>query len=349
MSERYVPIGWSRTKLIYDAVLIFAVCAFLFGFFSMARRAGLATTPTDEGSLPIRAFGSCAFLLLTLALSIGPLTRLDKRFLPLLYNRRHIGIVTFAVAAAHVFTVFDWYLAFSPINPWLGLFVSDAMFQRLDNFPFVPFGALAFLILSVLAATSHDFWLKFLGPGLWKGMHMSLYAAYGLIVAHLSFGALQGKQNLDLSVLVIGSAATLLSLHLAAALKHARVLRHHEKRDLEAGWIRVALESQVLDGRAQIIALPGSEAIAVFRDKDVITAISHRCAHQNGPLGEGRIINGHVVCPWHGHEFHLTTGCAPAPFTDRVPVYPVRIEAGMIYVKPTPVHNSRDRAAEIEP
>jgi hypothetical protein len=51
--------------------------------------------------LRIRATGTCAFLLLSLVLSIGPLTRLDGRFLPLLTNRRHFGALTFLVALAH--------------------------------------------------------------------------------------------------------------------------------------------------------------------------------------------------------------------------------------------------------
>ena len=44
------------------------------------------------------AFGSCAFVMLTVILSIGPLARLDRRFLPLLYNRRHFGVLTFVIA-----------------------------------------------------------------------------------------------------------------------------------------------------------------------------------------------------------------------------------------------------------
>jgi hypothetical protein len=39
--------------------------------------------------------------MLTIVLSIGPLARLDRRFLPLLYNRRHFGVLTFLVALAH--------------------------------------------------------------------------------------------------------------------------------------------------------------------------------------------------------------------------------------------------------
>ena len=39
--------------------------------------------------------------MLTIILSIGPLARLDRRFLPLLYNRRHFGVLTFFVALLH--------------------------------------------------------------------------------------------------------------------------------------------------------------------------------------------------------------------------------------------------------
>ena len=43
----------------------------------------------------IRAFGTCAFFMLTVILSIGPLARLDPWFRKLLFNRRHFGVLTF--------------------------------------------------------------------------------------------------------------------------------------------------------------------------------------------------------------------------------------------------------------
>jgi hypothetical protein len=49
----------------------------------------------------IRAFGTAAFFLLHIILSIGPLCRLHPRFLPLLYNRRHLGVSMFLLALAH--------------------------------------------------------------------------------------------------------------------------------------------------------------------------------------------------------------------------------------------------------
>jgi len=333
MSVSYRPISWTRSKIVYDAILVAAVAAFLLGFNHMAGRAGLATTPTDQGSLPIRAFGLCALLLLNVVLALGPLARLDARFLPLLYNRRHFGIVTFAVAAAHVFATFDWYFAFSPVDPWVALFVTDAAFGQPRNFPFVPLGLAAFFILAMLAATSHDFWLKFLGPGLWKSLHMGVYAAYALVVAHVAFGALQSAQGPALPVLIVVGAVVLIGLHLAAALRDLQRARGGARPSAVDSWLRAGLAKDIPDSRALVVRSEAGEEIAIFNDGGSFSAIGHRCAHQNGPLGEGRIIDGRVICPWHGYEYNLRDGCAPAPFTERVPTYPLRVENGVVFVR----------------
>jgi nitrite reductase/ring-hydroxylating ferredoxin subunit/DMSO/TMAO reductase YedYZ heme-binding membrane subunit len=344
MSVRYLPVSWTRSKLVYDAVLVAAVVVFLIGFDQMAERAGLATAPTDEGSLPIRAFGLCALLLLNVALALGPLARLDTRFLPLLYNRRHLGVVTFAVAAAHVFATFDWYLAFSPVDPWVALLASDAAFGQPRNFPFVPFGLAAFLILGLLAATSHDFWLKFLGPGLWKSLHMGVYAAYTLVVAHVAFGALQSAQSWALPLVLVGGAAALIALHVAAALRERSIAQGAGRTVAPDGWVRAGDAKDIPDGRALVVRIAGGDEVAIFNDGGQFSAIGHRCAHQNGPLGEGRVIDGRVVCPWHGYEYDLRDGCAPAPFTERVPTYPLRVENGVVFV-----HGLADPAPRREP
>ena len=72
----------------------------------------------------------------------------------------------------------------------------------------------------------------------------------------------------------------------------------------------------------------------MFRDGTQIGALTNVCAHQNGPIGEGRIINGCVTCPWHGYEYRLEDGCAPPPFTEKLATYRVRLRDGIIEVDP---------------
>ena len=76
--------------------------------------------------------------------------------------------------------------------------------------------------------------------------------------------------------------------------------------------------------------------MAIFRYDGKISAISNVCQHQNGPLGEGRIIDGCVTCPWHGYQYQPDSGAAPAPFTEKIPTFRVRVVNGTVFVHPQP-------------
>ncbi|MEA2634783.1 MAG: hypothetical protein QOH92_1550, partial [Chloroflexota bacterium] len=103
------------------------------------------------------------------------------------------------------------------------------------------------------------------------------------------------------------------------------------------GWLRVGAPQSIPDKGARIVAAPGGERIAVFRDGTRVGALSNLCAHQNGPIGEGRIIDGCVTCPWHGFQYRLEDGCAPPPFTEKLATYRVRLRAGEVEVDPRPL------------
>ena len=72
----------------------------------------------------------------------------------------------------------------------------------------------------------------------------------------------------------------------------------------------------------------------MFRHDGKLSAISNACAHQNGPLGEGKIIRCLVTCPWHGFQYDVTNGQSPAPFTEKVPTYNLRLRNGRVEVDP---------------
>src|SRR5208283_152029 len=95
---------------------------------------------------------------------IGPLCRLDPRFLPLLYNRRHLGVSTFLLGLCHgAFSLFQFH-ALGDADPLVSLFTANRNFTRLADFPFQPLGFVPLIILFLMAATSHDFWLRNLTP-----------------------------------------------------------------------------------------------------------------------------------------------------------------------------------------
>jgi len=332
MSARYTPVGWTPAKRRYDLVLAAAILSFLVLF----QRLGSGGNPAlDDQSLAIKAQGCLAFVLLTVALAIGPLARLAPRFLPLLYNRRHLGVATFAVALGHALEVLGWHFAYSATPPLVAALSSDPLRPAASLLPFVLPGIVALSILFLLAATSHDFWLSFLGPPLWKALHLSIYLAYALVVVHVAFGQLQSATNPGLAVVVAVSALGLVALHLLAA--RAELRRERGRMARSAGqWLVAGPAGAIEEGRAIVLRPPLAEPIAVFRHKNALSAVGHLCAHQNGPLGEGRVVDGCITCPWHGFQYRLEDGCAPPPYTERIPVHRLRIEGGIVMVDPAP-------------
>ncbi len=326
MSVKYVPVSWTTSKKLYDAGLIAGIALYLLAFSHFAIGA------VDDQALRIRALGSCAFLLLSLVLAIGPLARLDRRFLPLLYNRRHFGVITCTIAAGHALAVLGWYFAFSPLGPYDAMLVADIGSGHLRGVPFIPFGIAALLILLVLAVTSHDFWLSFLTPKLWKALHLGVYAAYGLVVLHVAFGALQAQRAFEIEVTVC--ALGLVALHLWTGFREGRKPRMAAAAP--SGLVHACKLGDIAEGRAIVVRLTDADPVAIFRHEGRLSAVSHLCAHQNGPLGEGRVIDGCITCPWHGFQYRLEDGRAPPPFTERIATYRLHLTGDDVMLDPSP-------------
>ena len=335
MSVGFRAVQWNRDKLVYDGILLAAVIVYSIVFAVITWRLFPPKNAPDAIDIGIRTTGTCAFLMLTSILSIGPLARLNPRFLPLLYNRRHFGVLTFVIAALHVGLLLSWYLVQGDL-PNLGRELTTWQdYGKFIGFPFKTLGLFAFLILFIMAATSHDFWLVFLTPRVWKAIHIALYVGYALVVMHVALGSMQDKaQSPFIPLLLAGGAGIVTALHLIAG-------RRERKADAASavssdGWIVVGPPLSIPDKAARIVVAPGGERIAVFRDGDMIGALTNLCAHQQGPLGEGRIIDGCVTCPWHGYQYQLADGCAPAPFTEKLATYRVRLNRGVVEVDPQP-------------
>src|SRR6516162_8389873 len=125
MSVQYAAISWNGQKKIYDLTLVSLLVLYLAVFVGVgAWRNPSATAET----LLIRALGTAAFLLLNVVLCIGPLSRLNGRFLPLLYNRRHLGVTTFLLGLAHGgFALFQFH-ALGNVNTLVSLFLSNTRY-----------------------------------------------------------------------------------------------------------------------------------------------------------------------------------------------------------------------------
>lgn len=331
MSHQYQAIGWNRQKRVYDLTAICGVALYLALFLGLGTLLfPYATTET----LIIRAAGSAAFLLLHVVLCIGPLCRLDSRFLPLLYNRRHLGVIAFLLGAVHgVFGVIQFH-SLGDKNPLVSLFTSNQNFGSLSDFPFQQLGFLALIILFLMAATSHDFWLRNLTPPVWKSLHMLVYVAYGLLIVHVTLGLLQSERSPFLAGATGIGLAAIVGLHLTAAFREKKVDAKKWQPSLD-GFVEACELDTIPEKRAAVVSVRG-ERIAVFKFDGKVCAMSNVCRHQNGPLGEGKIIDGCVTCPWHGYQYLPETGASPPPFTEKVSTFQTRIADGRVWINPEP-------------
>ena len=74
--------------------------------------------------------------------------------------------------------------------------------------------------------------------------------------------------------------------------------------------------------------------VVLARQHGRLCALAHPCAHMGGPLSEGTLKDGSVVCPWHGSEFALDDGhVINGPATQPQPRFEVRESSGAIEVK----------------
>lgn len=338
MSASYVAVGWNRQKRIYDT-LLFIFCTVYIVLFVLLT---VFFNPdyTFE-TLLIRSTSTLALLLLHIILAIGPLCRLNRKFLPLLYNRRHLGVTMFLVAAVHgVFSIMQFH-TLGNINPLVSVFVSNTHFNSLAAFPFQSLGFFALIIFFLMAVTSHDFWLHNLSPRVWKALHMLVYFAYLLVIMHVMLGVIQYESHPAFVIMLFAGSAVLITLHLLAARKERRIDAQQFSLQQE-GFVQVCNMDEIEDTRAKIFCVD-KERIAVYRNGDKLHAIHNVCKHQGGPLGEGKIIDGCITCPWHGYQYLPQNGQSPPPFKEKVSTYDVKIIDNKVWLNPVPFPEGTER------
>ncbi len=333
MSIAYRTVQWNAHKRRYDLLVAVGIVLYLALFVIGGKLLFREPEAFSDEILLIRAFGTCAIVLLHLILAIGPLARLDARFAPILYNRRHLGVAFFLVALTHALLVTGFYGGFGVQPAAEAVLTGYEPALRRGAFPFELLGFFALLIFFLMAATSHDFWLANLGARTWKTLHMLVYAAYGLVIAHVALGPLQDQSSIAYFGLLLVGVLGLTTLHLLAARREST---RHSAAISGSGWLDAGPADTLGEGRGRLVVPSGkAERIAVFRHGDGYCATSNVCAHQGGPLGEGRIVNGCITCPWHGYQY-LPNGKSPPPYTEKIPTYATRLENGRILVNPKP-------------
>lgn len=121
----------------------------------------------------------------------------------------------------------------------------------------------------------------------------------------------------------------------------------------EVKKVKVADSADLAEGERLVVDID-TTTIGLFRVKGNVYAYKNSCPHQGGPVCQGLIIprvlenidenkeahgmrydseNLHIVCPWHGSEFRITSGEHATLSKMRLRAYPVSEEGGDIYVE----------------
>ena len=98
-------------------------------------------------------------------------------------------------------------------------------------------------------------------------------------------------------------------------------------------FVKLVSQSE-LPSEGEVREFPcGDKVICVANVSGVISAMDNVCLHRGGPLGQGMVEGGKVVCPWHGWQWDPKTGQSAQNPAAKVAVYPIKVEDGQALIQ----------------
>src|SRR5438067_13057644 len=96
-------------------------------------------------------------------------------------------------------------------------------------------------------------------------------------------------------------------------------------------WVKVDPAGLEVGQVTTVVA--GGRAVCLTRTGDGYGALDNRCPHQGGPLGDGQIEDGWLICPWHAYQYHPCNGKPPPGFADAAVAYAVEERDAALWVQ----------------
>ena len=228
-----------------------------------------------------------------------------------------------------------------PIGAWTATVALDGL-ETVTGNPELQAGADATTALGLLGAVAS----AVTGASQWQytsGRERRLGLAHALINLASTgiFGAslllrLNGKRRAGKITALLGYALVTVGGYIGGELAYGMRLgvTHIPEQVLPDQWERALPEAELGEGDMKRVTIADVPVLLV-RQNGQIHALTEMCAHLGGPLAEGTLEQGCVVCPWHGSRFRLEDGSlVNGPATFPQPVYETRIQDGTIEVRP---------------
>ncbi len=160
-------------------------------------------------------------------------------------------------------------------------------------------------------------------------------AAVGLYGASM-LCRVNGKRGAGKITALLGFGVMSVAAYIGGDLAYGQRLgvTHVPEQVLPDKWERALPEAELGEGEMKRVAI-ADVPVLLLRQNGEIHALEEMCAHLGGPLAEGTLEEGCVVCPWHSSRFRLEDGSiVNGPATFPQPVYETRVRDGMIEVRP---------------
>jgi nitrite reductase/ring-hydroxylating ferredoxin subunit len=159
-------------------------------------------------------------------------------------------------------------------------------------------------------------------------------AVLGIQLGALS-ARVRGRNGRGQMLSAIGLGAALAAAYLGGELTLDRALTVNHTASLSGPgeWTDVADDTDVTEGALTAVEV-SERKVLLTRVAGKVCALENTCTHAGGPLNEGAVEDGTVVCPWHGSRFRLSDGAVVGgPATFPQPKLETRKRAGRIQVR----------------
>lgn len=223
--------------------------------------------------------------------------------------------------------------------------------------PFAPAVGTVTITLGVLGAVPAALagladWHVYDSPALRRlGMAHALLNTVALgfyILSLVSRGA--GAVGFGVLLAYVGFVAVAMSGYLGGTMAYEKKLGtnhapEHEDESAPPEFVPVRPLAELKEDQPTL-AHVGEMDVVLVREGAIVHAFAAHCTHQGGPLHEGHVENGCLVCPWHATRFHLDDGqVAQGPAVFAQPKYECRVVEGMVEVR---AHRIEQPAVEFE-
>lgn len=145
----------------------------------------------------------------------------------------------------------------------------------------------------------------------------------------------RGNRSAGRALAFLGLGLGTVSAYIGGHLISGEAIGVNHARDqfVPAEFTPVLADAALPENEPRLVEVGGTRVLLVRRGGE-ICALADTCSHLGGPLSEGTLEDGSIVCPWHGSRFALEDGrVLDGPATFPQPCYEARVQNGQIEVR----------------